>query len=322
MRSQCVGCPRDSGPWGYEDPSSTCQVWLEGGRLSTRLRMKAEGDLEAVVIAETYDLLASIVGPCMYRVSGSPGEQQAIFPSREVQALFYVRVHEFLAAASVPAVGSAPPNLSLFTAWFWLAQKYPEEARRAGLDHAYESAEGWFDTIHRVVFWAPSVWRHLRLEVPMRTLIAMRANMEKHQLLRLDREIRRLREKCVAAGCKLSIVEAVAAREEFEDHVRGMLEYHATEAAEHLARCFLAVYEFVRNRYLRNPTNNLAEIPCPEGVTDDVFQYMYASAVFGLSGWTERRIVESLPETAYAFKGPYPQHADWEIIEIDVRDTY
>lgn len=289
--------------------------------MSSRLRMKTEGDLEAVVIAETYDLLASVVGPYMYRVSGPPGEQQAMFQSREAQALFYVRVHEFLADASLPVVDSAPANLSLFNAGLWLAQKYPDEAKSAGLDHAYGAAQAWFSIIHRVVFWAPSVRRHLRLEVPMQTLIAMRANMEKHRLLRLDREIRRLRAKCSASGCELSIVETVAAREEFEEHLRGMLNYHGTEVTENVARCFLAVYEFLRNRYMQNPTNKLDQVLCPAGVTDDVFRYMYASAVVGLSRWTERRIVESLPEIARCLKGPYPQHAAWEIVESEAGDT-
>lgn len=287
----------------------------------TDLLVQTEGDLEAVVIAETFDLLASIVGPYMYEVSGPTGEQQAIFSSREVQALFYVRVHEFLATASLPAIGSAPHNISLLTGGLWLAERYPDEANRAGMDGAYKSAAAWFGTKHRVVFWAPSVWRHLRLEVPMNTLVRMRSNMEKHHLLRLDTEIRGLQKKCIAAGCTLSIVDAVAAREELENHVREMLEYHATEVAEHLARCFLAFFHFLRNRFVLNPTNNLDYIRSPEGVTDDVFRYMYASAVVGLSGWSEDRIVGSLPETARSFKEPYPQHADWEIVEIEARGT-
>lgn len=284
--------------------------------------IKTVGDLEAVVLAESYDLLSSIVGPYMYAVSGRPGEQQAVFDSREIQALFYIRVHEFLAAArKVPAVDGVPPALSLFSAGSWLSQRFPEQAREAGLDTAHRRADDWLKRVHRIVFWAPSVWRHLRLELSMATLIAMRANLEKHQLLRLDREIRRLRSKCVQSGCELSLSEAVAAREEFEDHIRGMLEYHATEVAEHVGRYFFAFYHFVRQRYLVHPTNNLDDIPYPNDISDDVFRYMYTSTLFSLSGWTESRILSATPETASSFKGPYPQHAEWSIVESERGDT-
>lgn len=284
--------------------------------------IKTVGDLEAVVLAESYDLLSSVVGPYMYAVSGRPGEQQAVFGSSEIQAIFYIRVHEFLAVTTkVPAVDGVPQALSLFSAGAWLSQRFPEEAREAGLDTAHHRADEWLKRVHRIVFWAPSVGRHLRLELSMATLIAMRANLEKHQLLRLDREIRRLRSKCAQSGCELSLSEAVAARGEFEDHIRGMLEYHATEVAEHVGRYFFAFYHFVRQRYLVHPTNNLDDIPYPGDISDDVFRYMYTSTLLRLSGWTESRILSATPETASSFKGPYPQHAEWSIVESEQGDT-
>lgn len=290
--------------------------------MTERLRITSVGDLEASVLAESYDLLSSIVGPYMYRVSGSSGAQQAVFESREVLALFYIRVHEFLAAApEVPAVPGTPHNLSLFSAGGWLSDRYPDEAANAGLREAYDQGASWFGQDHRIVFWAPSVWRHLRLELPMSALIAMRANLEKHQLMRLDREIRRLRSRCAAAGCPLTVPQAVAAREEFEDHLRGMLEYHATEVAEHVSRYFYAFFRFVRARYRKTPTNNLDLIPYPKTVTDDVFRYMYTSTIHRLAGWTDERILSSIPETASCFKPPYPQHADWSIVESECQEA-
>jgi hypothetical protein len=286
--------------------------------MAEQLRITSIGDLEASVLAESYDLLGSIVGPNMYSVSGLPDQQQAVFASREVQALFYIRVHEFLATApKVPAVPGVPANLSLFSAGGWLSERYPLEAKESGLQEAYGQAETWFQQVYRIVFWAPSVWRHLRLELPMSTLIAMRANLEKHQLLRLDREIRRLRSRCKASGCPLTMAETVAVREEFEDHLRGMLEYHATEVTEQVGRCFHALYRFVRQRYLRTPTNNLDLIPYPDDISDEVFRYMYTSTIQGLAGWTDGRILSSIPETASCFKGPYPQHAEWSIVDAE-----
>jgi len=290
--------------------------------MTESFQAQTPGDLEAVILAESFDLLASVVGPYMYRVSGDPGEQQAIFASAEVQALFYIRVHEFLAEATrISLSPSTPSALSLFSAGGWLCGRHPDRAKRTGLEAAYKTASAWFGQVHRIVFWAPSVWRHLRLELSMAALIAMRANLEKHQLLRLNREIRRLQSKCVESGCRLSLIEAVAVRGEFEDHARGMLEYHATEVAELVGRYFLALFRFARELYLEHPTNNLDAAPFPADISDDVFRYMYVSTVFHLAKWTEERLASSIPQTSPSFKRLYRQHQAWAIVESERGDT-
>jgi hypothetical protein len=287
-------------------------------QMSESFQPKTAGDVEAVTLAESYDLLSSVVGPYMYQVSGAPGEQQAIFASAEIQALFYIRVHEFLAEAPVRSSPTSVPHaLSLFSGGGWIAQRHPTRAKRTGLEDAYNRADQWFSRVHRIVFWAPSISRHLRLELPMKTLIAMRANLEKHQLLRLEQEIQRLHSKCIQSGCHLSVIEAVAVREEFESHVRGMLEYHATQVAELIARYFLALYRFIRELYLEHPTNNLDQISAPPDISDDVFRYMYAATIVGFARWTESRIESSIPTTAPAFKQSYPQHETWSVIDTE-----
>lgn len=275
-----------------------------------------------MILAESFDLLGSIVGPYMYSVQGDGDRQEAVFRAEEVQALFYIRVHEFLAdAQKVSPSATLPPNLSLLSGGTWIAKLHRARAEQTGFRQAYEAAERWFDTVHRMVFWAPSVGRHLRLELSMATLISMRANLEKHQLLKLNREIRRLQTKCQQAGCDLTISQAVAVRPEFEAHLKGMLEYHATEVAEYIGRCLLGLYRYVKELYRETPTNNLDIAKYPPDVSDEVFRYMYTSTVFHLAQWTEERIASSIPETAPSFKHPYPQHADWSIVESERRDT-
>lgn len=285
-------------------------------------QVQSPGDLEAVILAESFDLLSSIVGPYMYEVSGGPDEQQATFATAEIHALFYIRVHEFLADATrISASNSIPSTLSLFSGGRWLATRYPELAERAGLRSAYNATNEWLEQTHRIVFWAPSIWRHLRLELPMSSLISMRANMEKHQLLRLSKEIRRLHSRLVQSGCDISLLDAINVRAEFYEHIRGMLEYHATQVAEHVAGCFLGLYRFVRELYLENPTNNMDAIRVPDDVSDDVFRYMYASTVFQLSQWSEDRIASSTPQTAPSFRKSYRQHAAWEVVDSERRDA-
>lgn len=285
-------------------------------------QVSTAGDLEAVILAESFDLLARLIGPHMYRVSGDPGQQQAIFASSEVHELFYIRVHELLADATrISTSPSIPSNISLFSGGGWLSDRHPDQAKRSGFKEAYDRSNAWFGSVHRIVFWAPSLSRHLRLELPMTTMIAMRANLEKHQLLRLTTEVRRLRTKLAQSGCELSVAETVAVRPEFDEHIRGMLAYHATEVAEHFGKYFLALYRFVREVYIEHPTNNLDAIPFPPDVSDEIFRYMYVSTVYRLSRWTDERIISFTPESAPSFKRPYPQHREWSIVETERGDA-
>jgi hypothetical protein len=286
--------------------------------MSDPLPIASAADLEAVVLAESFDLLASVVGPYMYRVIGEPGAQQALFASAEVQALFFIRSHEFLAEATyVSSAPSVPRTMSLLRGGSWISNRHPERAEAARLADAYRAASEWFTKVHRIVFWAPSVWRHLRLELPMSSLISMRANLEKHQLLRLTSEIHRLRSKCNQSGCELSVPNAIAVKSDFDDHIKGMLHYHATEIAEHLGRCFYALYRYVCEVYRESPTNSLDQFHIPADMSDETFRYMYASVVLQLSGWSDDRILSSTPETAPAFKMTYPQHATWESLDFE-----
>ena len=285
-------------------------------------KVTTAGDLEAVILAESHEALSDIVGPYMYTVSGDSGQQQAMFATSEVFALFYIRVHEFLAdATNISPDGEVPSTLSLLNGGLWLADRYSSLAEQSGMTEAYQRARSWFDQQHRLVFWAPSVWRHLRLELSMKQLIAMRSNMEKHQLLRLNNEIKRLQSACAKSGCELTSRQAVAVRDEFEQHLQGMLHYHATEVAEMVAGCFLGLHGPVCELFKRNPSNDLSTYEYPQDISDDVFRYMHASTIFTLSRWTDGRIRASMPSTSPSFKKPYPQHRGWDDPEFTSRDT-
>ena len=285
-------------------------------------KVTTAGDLEAVILAESFELLSDVVGPYMYRVSGEPGQQQAMFASSELLALFYIRVHEFLAdATDISRAAGIPSTLSLLSGGLWLADRYVTIAGGESLRAPYERARDWFDRRHRLVFWAPSVWRHLRLELSMGQLIAMRSNLAKHQVLRLNNEIRRLQSSCGRSGCELTAREAVAVRDEFDEHLRGMLEYYSTEVAELVAGCLLGLHRFVRELYERHPTNNLDLYSYPDDIADDVFRYMHARTVFQLAQWNEARITSSLPSTSPSFTKAYPQHREWDDPEFDRRDA-
>lgn len=275
--------------------------------------VETEADLEAVLLAEAFSLLAAVIGPYTYTVSGRRGQQQALFANADAYTLFYIRVNEFLAERELRgALAAARPSVSLLSGLEWLASRYAGEAKVAGLDQACHQARDWVTATHHIVFWAPSIWRHVRLSLPARTMIAMRANFEKHHVMRLDQELTRLRRKCAAAGCPLSVAETLGVRAEFDDHLKGMLEYHATRVVELLGRLLLSQWNFVRRRYEQNPTNNLDLIAGSAQYSHEVFRYMYGSTVLGLAQWSEERITSCIPETAPSLLGTYPQHKPWD----------
>lgn len=282
---------------------------------------QTDGDLVAVILAESFDLLGRIVGPYMYTVAPDRDGDVASFQTAEMHALFCIRVHEFLADATRVSPGTQlPQSLSLLNGGAWIADHDADRADRTELRAAYGRAISWFAREQRIVFWSGSLQRHLRLTLPMSGLLSMRANMEKHQLLRLAKEIERLHGRCTAAGCDLTMAQSVAARPEFEAHVKGMLEYHSTEIAEHVGGCLRALHAYASDIYRANPTNNLDLATAPSDLSDDVFRYMYTSTVFQLSQWTEHRIVSATPRTPASLKKPYRQHNEWSIVERE-RDT-
>jgi len=274
-------------------------------------QIESTGDLEAIIVAETYDLLSSVFGPYIFTVSGNASQQTAVFPCSAAHTLFFIYMYEFVATESPLFVGEDGfKDRSLFGGGKWLVERYPGEAAIAGMDTAATELAAWLERRVRVRFWSGNIWRHVELNETFRTYLAPHSHFAKHSLLKLGREVIRLRDMATQAGTSLTTAQAVAAREEFVAHLAGMMEYHATRLAELVGRYFVAFHKFVKNRYSKYPTNNLDLIAPPEGISDDVYRYMYAHAVFSFSGWSQARIEEFVPETAGSLKLEYPQHEE------------
>jgi hypothetical protein len=232
-----------------------------------------------------------------------------MFASESAFTLFYIWMYEFVAQEPAVFTGSEKvKDRSLLGRGLWLAQRYAREAKAAALDVAGQHLLEWLERPIRVRFWAGSLRRHISLNESFRTLMAPQAHFAKHSLLKLGREISRLREMSGRANCPLTEAEAVDVREDFKAHLEGMMQYHATELAELAGRYFLSFFRFIRGRYEGNPTNHLDQIRPPADISHDVYRYMYASAVVGLARWTDKRIESSIPQTADSFKKRYPQH--------------
>ena len=70
------------------------------------MRPRSSGDFEAVVLAETYDLLASLLGPYIYELAGNAYGQEASFPRHDARDYFFIRLSEFFSEISLPISSS------------------------------------------------------------------------------------------------------------------------------------------------------------------------------------------------------------------------
>ena len=277
--------------------------------MKDRFEIRSVGDLEAVTIAETFDLLAGVFGPYCFTVVGAPDAQQAYFGSSANQTLFYLKANELLAVANGIAVpGVSKKDMSLMDAGEWLAEQLAADETGCGLKSAVCSLQTFLNEELRIRFWCGALGYHLELRQSFAALLRFHANFEKHSLLKLSVEVRRFRVALSAAGCELSYSEVLVARDEFSAHIKGMMEYHATELAEMLGHYFVALFRLTIGRVDGSHEGRRTLLYYPAGITDEFFQELYSSAILTFSGWSEERILRFIPKTASTFKLPYPQH--------------
>jgi hypothetical protein len=279
--------------------------------MKDRFEIRSIGDLEAVTIAETFDLLAGVFGPYCFTVTGSEDAEQAYFGSSASHTLFFLKANELIAVAKDIAVpGVSKKDLSLIDAGEWLAAQFAPNETGAGVQLAISNLQTFLNEEFRIRFWSGALGYHLQLKQSFAELLRFHANFEKHSLLKLSVEVRRLRAALSTAGCELSYSEVLVARDEFSAHIKGMMEYHATELAEMLGHYFIALFRLASDRVDKSFEGRRTLQYYPAGITDEFFQDLYSSAILTFSGWPEERIVRFIPKTASILKLPYPQHED------------
>jgi len=276
--------------------------------------ISSEGDLEAVVLFETLDLLAGLLHPAFFTIHGAPGEQNVSFLTRELWVLFFIRVHELLAPETgVARFPGAPSSVSLFSGLEWLCARYPDESS-PDLAYAVRAADSWLTASKRVVVWSGALDRHLRCEVSLQQLISIYANLAKHSFLKSTRQVDRVRRLCSSAGPTITFEDSMAARDEFFQHIEGMLQFHSTRLVEYLGAVFLALRDFVARRAVPR-TNVVDDIKPPSPTSSSTFHFMYAEALWRFSGYSHERIQSCTPSTSPSFTGEYAQHAGWDDVE-------
>ena len=242
--------------------------------------IQSEGDLEVVLLHETHSVLAEIIGPELYSVGGTPPEQSILFHTRSSFNLFLILVVEFFAEGPRSAsINHKFQNWSLFKGLRWFCERYPDEAKAAGLQEAVSSLESWVAKDVHFQFWCPDVNTDVSFSLKNEQLMSFGANTAKHHLFRLSDLLGKLESLCVNAGYSFTAQQFPAVLASMIEEVRSRLEYHSSYLVELLGNVFFALNKLIKARFDQNPTNCVKEMTAPAGVTSDVFRDLYGSVM-------------------------------------------
>ncbi|HQP89170.1 MAG TPA: hypothetical protein PLL76_23175 [Thermoanaerobaculia bacterium] len=259
--------------------------------------IQSEGDLEVVVLYESHELLASLIGPDLYSVGEPPTRGTAQPHDSAAFDLFLIRVGEMLAeGARSAAINGGYQNWSLLGGLGWLSRRYPDEAADSGLASALGTLTSWLTQEVPVSFWCPDVDTQITVSLSRQQLISMVANGTKHSLLRLSELLRKLERSCVSAGYTFTAQQLVPVLHCLLNEGRSRLRYHFSYLTEMLAVLFLALNQLIVARFQQNPTNDIRQMNHPNGVTSDVFRDLYGS-VLVFKRYATSRITDFTPET-------------------------
>lgn len=261
--------------------------------------IRSEGDLEVVLLHESHELLAEIIGPELYAISGSPPNQQVLFHTHSAFNLFLILVVEFFAEGSQSAyIDDKFQNWSLIKGLRWFCNTYPDESSQTKLENAVANLETWLVQEVPFHFWCPDVdaETEIRFNLKNDLLINFGANTAKHHLLRLSELLGKLDNLCAKAGYSFSPQELSAVLVSMIEELQSRLQYHSTHIIELLGNVFFSLNSVIKARFASNPTNRVSDMIIPAGVTSSVFMDLYGS-VLVFKNYDESRILKHTPVT-------------------------
>ena len=267
--------------------------------------IQSEGDLEVVLLHETHSVLAEIIGPELYSIGGTPPEQSVLFHTRLSFNHFLILAVELFAEGPRSAIINQKfQNWSLLKGLRWFCDRYPDEAKAAGLQEAVSSLETWLAKEVHFQFWCPDVNSEVSFSLKNEQLISFGANTAKHHLLRLSDLLGKLEALCVNAGYGFTPQQFPAVLDSMIEEVRSRLHYHSSYLLELLGSVFFALNKVIKARFAKNPTNRVNEMTVPAGVTSDVFRNLYGS-VMVFDRYDDSRIRDYTPVTTRYLKMRY-----------------
>ena len=242
--------------------------------------IQSAGDLEIVLLHETHETLASIIGPDLYTVHGDAPSQDVRFPNVHCFDLFLVRLVELFAKGhDVVTIEGRKKNLGLLDGLDWLDEKLQAETELCGLTAALTELKNWLGTETGFEVWCPDIDMHVNFPITRRDLIWFGANHVKHSLLRLSGVLDKLSRKLRTAGIEVPHQHTVHVLDETVKEIRNRLNNHSTFIIELMGNVFISLNRLILGRYATNPTNRVDEMVMPEGVTSDVFRSLYGDVL-------------------------------------------
>lgn len=267
--------------------------------------VQSEGDLEVLLLHESHTVLADIIGPDLYTISGQHPEQVVLFDDRKAFDYFLIRVFEFFAEGTRSSyIDEKRQNWSLLKGLQWLNERYPDEATISGLDRTVISVDEWGREEVQFQFWCPEVSSDVSFPLTNIRLLSFAANTAKHHLFRLSDLLSRLEKICSAAGYKFEPQQYPAVLDSMAAEMTNRLNHSATYLLEMLGGVFLALNRLIVRRYEQNPTNRVNDMTMPVGVTSPVFKDFYGSVLI-FHRYEESRITKFTPVTSQWLKKRY-----------------
>jgi len=267
--------------------------------------IKTAGDLEAVFLHETQELLSDLIlADEFYDLLGDP-PCQVQFRTRGLFHAFLVRLEELLAEATVPRVaGISNRQASLLDLSTWFCFEHADEARACGLTAATETLRDWMATTRDVRYWCPALDTHVTVSLSRREMVWFAANLHKHSLFRIGRLLAKLQKRCSEAGLNLTASELIDVRSPFFTELESRLEYLSTWMIDQLGQVLLALNAVITGRHASRKTSEGRSVELASASSAEPILELYGDAL-AFMRYPEERIRACLPTTPPLLKMRY-----------------
>lgn len=207
---------------------------------------------EAVVLAVAIEAINEMVNHQMMQLPALGGpDATASFKSPASASLFTVRLADALEAVD-PSLFDIRGSLLDAIALISKSPVLGSAEQAVPLQRAIEDLQGWFTTEIQVEVWFPSLNDNTHLNLRRQDFVEICGNISKHNLTRLTRKARRLRDLLLSNGVDVSEDDALAALDDFyEKFQKDVISYHSTTLAELLNNLRWAIHEYLKPEFER-----------------------------------------------------------------------
>jgi hypothetical protein len=194
----------------------------------------------------------------------------------------------------------------LFTGAKWLADRYKERVDVMGLNRAIESLETWLNEEPLFSFWSGNISTRVKFPLSRRKMLRFAQLLSKHNLLRLSDAIGKLHDICEKARSRVVQAEVLHILNGFKEELKtNRLLYHSSYLLEMLHIYFTELNKVAYQMYMRSPTNRMAEMKFPDGISSDTFRDLYYSAVSFAASYNKAHYDALRPHTTRYLKMRY-----------------